>query len=412
MMTPSTVYYSKSFASWKERLEGLLNNEVSLALHWQQIEQLIEAPVSALVLLCEADITPEDLPLLGSRNTLVLIDVFDLSNAIKWVKQGAHNSLEKTNLSSLAIWVAGELSYSAWNSVLPSQQQDILQTVIDAIPVPIFYKDEWHIYRGCNQAFSAFLGMPLERIIGHSVYDVAPKERADIYYQADVELLADGDTQIYEAMVSNAEGELFEIEFNKAVFLKANGEKGGQVGVMLDVTERNRLMRQLDQASRTDPLTGVANRREFNQVVSSVLEDAQQLCRPTSLLTIDIDHFKLINDAYGHTCGDEALKFLVNCIHDAIPASAQVFRIGGEEFYVLLPDTDLSQARVTAELVRKHIPAQSLILKGKVVKMTVSIGAIQLSTKEQLDDSLKRVDKALYEAKMTGRNKVCLAYYD
>lgn len=410
-MTPSVIYYTRAFASWKEPLAEILDH-MPQELCWQQIERLMEAPVSALVLLCDSDVNQEDLPLFGARNTLFLSEKFELGEALKWIDQGAHNCLVLSDITRIATWLAGELARGTWQAVLPSEQQEILQTVLDAIPVPIFFKDELHIYRGCNLAFSEFLGISAENIIGHSVYDVAPKERADIYYQADVDLLAYGGTQVYEAMVSNAQGELCEIEFNKAVFYKANGDKGGQVGAMLDVTERNRLMRQLDQASRTDPLTGAANRREFNQVVSAVLQDAQLLCRPTSLLTIDIDHFKLINDAYGHTSGDEALKFLVHCIYEAIPEDGQVFRIGGEEFYVLLPNTELAQAKGVAEHVRKFIPAQSLILKGESVKMTVSIGGIQLASEAQLEDSFKRVDQALYDAKTTGRNRVCLAYYD
>lgn len=130
------------------------------------------------------------------------------------------------------------------------------------------------------------------------------------------------------------------------------------------------------------------------------------------MLTIDVDHFKLVNDKYGHSGGDQALKFLVDRIQEVLPQDGQIFRIGGEEFYVLLPVCDLSEARVIAERVRKHILDQTLSLKNGELAMTVSIGAIQLASEEQLEESFKRVDQALYEAKSSGRNRVCLAYYD
>lgn len=410
-MIPSVIYFSKAFTPWKESLTNLLAR-VPDKFSWQAIESLHETPVSALVVMHESDIQVEDYPYIAARKVLVLMERWDFSLALKWIMQGANDSAAYDDLTRIAAWIVSEKARVSWHNHNLHQQENILQTVLDAIPVPIFYKDEFHIYRGCNQTFSEFIGIAKDKIINHSVYDIAPKELADVYYEADRALLATGGSQVYEAAVKNANGEQFEIEFNKAVFYKENGEKGGQVGAMLDITERNRLMRQLDKASRTDPLTGVGNRREFNIAVSIALQKAEQSYHSTSLLTIDIDHFKSINDRYGHSGGDEALKFLVDCIDQSMPQDAQVFRIGGEEFYVLLPHFPLDEAKLAAERVRQYIPEQAMTLKGESVKMTVSIGVIQLASESLLEESFKRVDQALYEAKMTGRNRVCLAYYD
>ena len=410
-MTPSILYYSKALAPWKESLTSLLSR-VPDKFSWQGIDALQDTPVSSLIILHESDLNTEDVPYMAARKVLILLDRWDFSQALKWIAQGVNDSAAFDDLTRIAAWVVSENARASWHNNNPSQQENILQTLLDAIPVPIFYKDEFHVYRGCNQTFSDFIGIPKDKIVNHSVYDIAPKELADDYYQADQALLASGGTQVYEAAVKNAKGELFEIEFNKAVFFKENGDKGGQVGAMLDITERNRLMRQLDQASRTDPLTGVGNRREFNLAVSIVLQKAQQMHHSSSLLTIDIDHFKSINDRFGHSGGDEALKFLVECIERSIPPDARVFRIGGEEFYVLLPHHELADAKQAAERVRQYIPDQMVTLKGQPVQMTVSIGVIQLASESLLEESFKRVDQALYEAKMTGRNRVCLAYYD
>ncbi|MBM6550621.1 sensor domain-containing diguanylate cyclase [Marinomonas ostreistagni] len=409
-MATCTIYYSASFAAWQAPVATLLNGTAH-QLVWQALDSLSEAPVSAIVLQHEQDLYRRDIPLLASRSVLLLSDEWSFDEATQWLKAGVKDSMALSDSQRIAAWIAAELARAEFSFVTQQAAQTMLQNVIDAIPVPIFYKDEHHVYRGCNQAFSEFIGLPLEKIVDHSVYDVAPKELAHVYYRADAMLLAEGGVQIYEAACQTPQG-IRDIEFNKAVFYKSNGEKGGQVGVMLDVTERNLLMQKVERASRTDPLTGIGNRREFEQCVDAVLSHAKQSSQAASLLTLDIDHFKKINDAFGHSSGDEALKFLVNTVQDALPAEATLYRMGGEEFYVLLPNTDLASAKGVAEQIRAYIPTQPLILKGQIVRLTVSIGAIQLASQRQLEESFKRVDKALYEAKHSGRNRVCLAYYD
>ena len=386
-------------------------SNTAYGLDWQPFDCLAETPVSGLVLLFEDDLYKREIPLLASRRVLLLSDQWDFLEAEQWLKVGVKDSMSRADNARIAAWLLADLARSEFTLVTQESAQTMLQNVIDAIPVPIFYKDEHHVYRGCNQAFSDFIGLPLERIVDHSVYDVAPKELADIYYRADVMLLTEGGVQSYEAACQTPEG-IRDIEFNKAVFYKSNGEKGGQVGVMLDVTERNHLMQKVERASRTDPLTGIGNRREFDIFVEDALKFAKRSCQSVSLLTLDVDHFKALNDAFGHSSGDEALIFIVNTIQDQLPEQASLFRMGGEEFYVLLPNTDLATAKTVAETIRQYLPSQPLILKGQIVRLTVSIGAIQLASKHQLEDSFKRVDRALYEAKNAGRNQVCLAYYD
>lgn len=113
----------------------------------------------------------------------------------------------------------------------------VLQTLMDAIPAPIFYKDAELIYRGCNAAFIEFIGLPRERIIGQSVYGISPPELAAVYHQADKELLQKGGVQIYDADVRYADGTTHTVEFRKSVFRDAEtGAAAGMIGVMLDVT--------------------------------------------------------------------------------------------------------------------------------------------------------------------------------
>ncbi len=126
----------------------------------------------------------------------------------------------------------------------------LLQTIIDALPAPIFYKDREGLYLGCNRAFESFLGLSRDKIVGCSVYGIAPKVLADKYFRADNELLAGGGTQIYEAQSVYADGSRHDVLFHKAVFTRRDGGTGGLVGAMIDITERKNRERELEALAR------------------------------------------------------------------------------------------------------------------------------------------------------------------
>ncbi|HZD60109.1 MAG TPA: PAS domain S-box protein, partial [Anaerolineae bacterium] len=119
-------------------------------------------------------------------------------------------------------------------------QVNFLQVLIDAIPNPIFYKDAQGVYLGCNKAFTGYIGLPKEEIIGKTVYDIAPKELADVYYEADNELFQRTGLQVYESSVMYADGTRHDVIFYKATFLNPDGTLGGLIGTILDITERKR----------------------------------------------------------------------------------------------------------------------------------------------------------------------------
>lgn len=119
-------------------------------------------------------------------------------------------------------------------------QTKLLQKILDTIPAPIFYKDAEGVYLGCNKAFEAYIGLPASKVIGSTVYDVAPKELADVYYLADNDLIQSGGTQVYEASVRYADTSQHDVIFHKAVFHNDDGTPGGQVGAMLDITDRKK----------------------------------------------------------------------------------------------------------------------------------------------------------------------------
>lgn len=406
-MIPAILYFSPLLASWKVQLDTLLST-CGQVVEWKEIKSIDQSPTFSILLLAEKDIEAFDWPLLASRKAIIILDEWSLESSVKWIQKGAVNCFTRDD-EHLAAWLISELSNFTVNR--PHQAgNDMLQVIIDAIPAPIFFKDHLHIYRGCNTAFCQYIGFSRKEIIGHSVHDIAPKHLADTYYKADCQLLAEGSTQRYEAEVRFADGSIHEIEFNKAVFTNSNGQAIGQVGVMLDITERNQLISQLDKATRTDPLTGTANRREFNLIIQDEFDKRKHSEQRLSLMTLDVDFFKKINDKFGHGGGDQALQLIANWLKSELRSTDTLFRVGGEEFYILMRDTDIQSALKTAERLCKGMATHTFLINQQSVHITLSAGVIELGPTTDLESALDMVDKALYEAKSDGRNCVCPVY--
>ncbi len=169
---------------------------------------------------------------------------------------------------------------------------------------------------------------------------------------------------------------------------------------------RNALMYQKAiEAAHKDPLTGINNRASMDEVIDREVNLSSRHKTQLSLLAIDIDHFKKINDGYGHATGDCVIKAVAEAAKDAIRSSDMVFRYGGEEFLILLSNTDRDGATLLAERLREKIEQTCIICDGTHVSATVSIGITCL---QENDDSrtelFSRADAALYQAKSSGRN--------
>ena len=162
--------------------------------------------------------------------------------------------------------------------------------------------------------------------------------------------------------------------------------------------------------SLVDPLTGAFNRRYMEAHLPRMLDRAQQSAKPLSVLMVDIDHFKSVNDTLGHAAGDNVLKSVVNLILNSVRPSDLVARMGGEEFIVIMPETALSVAELVAERLRGKIAGAPIVIdqKPEGLKVTVSIGAAETleKTRETQSALIARADAALYKAKNEGRNRV------
>lgn len=177
--------------------------------------------------------------------------------------------------------------------------------------------------------------------------------------------------------------------------------------VFKDVTELVRANRELDQLARRDVLTGLVNRRGADEQLNQEFRRSQRSGAPFSVMMLDIDHFKLVNDRFGHDVGDQVLRQVAETVRGALRVTDVVARYGGEEFLVLLPDTDASEAEAVAEKVRQAVAARNVVPVGHI---TVSIGLTAMwpdaSSQAQL---LRMADQALYAAKAGGRDRVQVA---
>jgi diguanylate cyclase (GGDEF)-like protein/hemerythrin-like metal-binding protein len=163
------------------------------------------------------------------------------------------------------------------------------------------------------------------------------------------------------------------------------------------------VVESLEQLASTDLLTNAWNRRRFEEAVEGEIHRFHRYGHPVSLMLLDIDHFKKVNDNYGHQEGDRVLKQVADSIFATIRKSDSLTRWGGEEFIVLMPNTGLSFASTLAERIRAHIAAQSFPPVGGV---TVSIGVAEYQPSASYEDWLDRTDRAMYTAKRDGRNRV------
>jgi diguanylate cyclase (GGDEF)-like protein/PAS domain S-box-containing protein len=380
---------------------------VSLSARKVRIEDPATPGSVDLLLVDDAalDVSPQHLSqrirIWGMTPYVVMGPRLDLARARIWHALGAIDYVAEGDADRLALLL--EQLTRRHNAA----SSDLLQKVIDAVPAPIFFKDEHGVYLGCNRAFEGFIGVSPQDIVGKTVYDVAPKHLADVYHKADADLMNAGGQQVYEAQVKFKDGSLREVVFHKAVFARGDGSKGGLVGAMLDITERKVLEGQLERLATLDPLTGIYNRRTFMSLATRDLSRCRREQQQLSLLVLDLDHFKQVNDTYGHAAGDAVLLHLANLMHAEVRQHDIIARAGGEEFFVSLGNTGLAAAELLAQRLCRSLAAGPVEHDGRRIEVTASIGVADCDPRrDTIETALQRADAALYEAKRRGRNRV------
>ncbi|MEZ5826373.1 MAG: diguanylate cyclase [Geminicoccaceae bacterium] len=187
---------------------------------------------------------------------------------------------------------------------------------------------------------------------------------------------------------------------------------GGRVSYRIDVTESRKYEELLKAMAWTDPLTGLLNRRRFLGLGNQEINRARRKGLETSVFILDVDHFKAINDTYGHDCGDAALVHLADLITDILRDYDLFGRYGGEEFVILAPDTNIKSAQMLAGRILSGVSTSTVITDKGELSLTVSIGIARCdpSKPKPLEHALSRADAALYKAKISGRNRAIAAF--
>ena len=175
-----------------------------------------------------------------------------------------------------------------------------------------------------------------------------------------------------------------------------------------EVSDLREALVKSQQAQRTDTLTGLANRYAYDERVHIEIARHQRASSPLVYALWDIDHFKSVNDDYGHMAGDVVLKLVAQLLQKSIRQTDFVARIGGEEFALLLPDTDASTGQTLVDGIRDTIASNSFSFKGQTLSVTASCGYTLMRKGDNVDALYERADKALYQAKNAGRNRCCI----
>jgi len=286
------------------------------------------------------------------------------------------------------------------------EQKYLLDTILDNVDAYIYMKDSNRHFCYVNAKVAKLFNKPIEDIIGKKDTEVLPKEMADIFWETDKKVFLTNKETSTEESITDPKGKMKHYWSVKLPYTLK--EEKMLIGFSSDITEVYLLKEELKKLAITDALTNLYNKRHFIDIATSEFRRSIRHRIDMSIIILDIDFFKKINDTYGHAAGDKILQNAAQNCKSLIRTEDTLFRIGGEEFAILLPHTQISKAVDLAERIR--INQENKILTGDWkgdIKITFSLGVShRKSTDHSYEDILLRADKALYKAKDSGRNKV------
>ena len=282
--------------------------------------------------------------------------------------------------------------------------EERFRLMIDGAPFPIVVcgLEEYSILYS-NQLAASFFNISQEEAMLLKITDfyVVQKERLKMF----AELRKQGRVLGRELQLKNRNGQFFWVIVS-AVKMEWFGKPVVMVAIN-DISARKKMEEELQRLATTDTLTGILNRRQFFILAEQEVERSRRYGRTLALLLYDIDHFKQVNDTFGHQAGDIVLRELAKLVHEQLRRNDIEGRVGGEEFAVLLPETTISEAVVLAERIRGIIENFAINIGETSLHITASFGVTAVKENDvALDSIYKRADSALYEAKNTGRNRV------
>jgi diguanylate cyclase (GGDEF)-like protein len=293
----------------------------------------------------------------------------------------------------------------------------LLQAIMLALPDPVFVITESGQYVEIAGGMDSAYYHDGSHLKGKSLHDVLPKEKADWFLEQILATLKQGRLKTIQYSLAGNEvkgldavpGPDGDIRFEGRIqpLPLTFGNERAVVWAARNITRQYELELNLQRLSETDTLTGVFNRRKFLNVLDQRFREFKRYQCPTALAIFDIDYFKRINDAFGHNVGDDVLCRLTSHCIEQLREVDILCRIGGEEFAVILPETDAKDACQMAERLRQASEQLEVDKKKSMRKVTVSVGVSEfICTDVTIEDVMKRAVAALYDAKEIGRNRV------
>lgn len=285
-----------------------------------------------------------------------------------------------------------------------ADQKLFAQTLIDAVPTPIYVKDTNGVYIACNAEFAKFVGRPIAEVIGKTVFDVLPMAFADKNDSSDRNIMRKGGTIVFESAVKYPDGSMREVTFHKAVFSKSDGTTAGVIATMVDITLRKKAEQQLRVMANSDPLTEIPNRNLGRDRLIGALARSRRTKMMSALMFVDLDGFKEVNDTHGHEVGDHVLKEVARRMVHAVRETDTVSRFGGDEFTILA--TDIKEKESVCKIAENVLEAlnQPITVGDKTLNIGASIGIALYPEDGQDPESLIRTaDTAMYAVKVKGK---------
>lgn len=287
------------------------------------------------------------------------------------------------------------------------EQKQLLDVILNNVDAYIYMKDSNRHFKYVNSKVADLFGLPAEKIIDRLDSDVLPKEQADHFWQTDKLVFENNDKIIINETSEGSDNKIHHYLSTKVPYNFHNDNKT-LIGFSTDITELYQLKEKFKRLANTDELTNIYNRRYFFENANNEFSRAKRHHQHLAVISFDVDHFKAVNDVYGHPIGDQMLIQITQLIAPTIRAEDIFARIGGEEFSILLPNTSKLQSQKTAERLRCLFDQKIIYLSDDTqLSITISLGVSMLKSNDTcFQDLYSRSDFAMYQAKSNGRNQV------
>ncbi len=277
-----------------------------------------------------------------------------------------------------------------------NKKQALLKSMINSIPDMIFYKDINSVYLGCNTAFETFAGKPERDIVGHTDVDLFPPEEAELFLNMDIEMLKTSTSKRNEEIVMYPDGKKVIFETLKTPYYDFEDHLIGLIGISRDISNRKNREDMIKYLSYHDALTGIYNRTYF-QDARMVLDSPEHL--PLSVIVGDVNGMKLINDAFGHMEGDKLLKEIADILTQCSRNGDIVTRTGGDEFSILMPNTNSQSAKAVVDRIR--VLCEEKRQEKNSIYTDIALGhATKSEISESLDKTMILAEDLMYRRKL------------